>query len=58
MAERPVTRTTNATQPAAAPALSSQPWLYQQGKKIQAFGTVRTEISMRDWCVERVRRGQ
>ncbi len=25
----------------AAPMLSSQPWLYQHGKEIQAFGTVR-----------------
>jgi starvation-inducible DNA-binding protein len=25
----------------AAPARSSQPWLHQHGKEIQAFGTVR-----------------
>ena len=42
MAMHSVTRTTNATQPtAAAPALSSQPWLHQHGEEIQAFGTVR-----------------
>jgi len=32
----------NVTKPAeAAPPLSSQPWLHQYGKEIQAFGTVR-----------------
>ena len=32
----------NLTKPAeAAPTLSSQPWLHQHGKEIQAFGTVR-----------------
>jgi len=32
----------NPTKPAAAvPPLRSQPWLHQQGKEIQAFGTVR-----------------
>src|SRR4029450_3638682 len=32
----------NPTKPAeAVPPLSSQPWLHQQGKEIQAFGTVR-----------------
>jgi starvation-inducible DNA-binding protein len=42
MAKHPGTRTTNSTQPAAtAPTLSSQPWLHQHGKEIQAFGTVR-----------------
>jgi starvation-inducible DNA-binding protein len=42
MAENPVTRTANPTQSAAAaPALSSQPWLHQHGKELQAFGTVR-----------------
>ena len=42
MAEHPVTRTATPTKPAAAdPTLSSQPWLHQHGKEIQAFGTVR-----------------
>jgi starvation-inducible DNA-binding protein len=42
MAENPVTRTANPTpSAAAAPALSSQPWLHQHGKELQAFGTVR-----------------
>jgi starvation-inducible DNA-binding protein len=42
MAEHPVTRTANPTQPAeGAPIPSSQPWLHQHGKEIQAFGTVR-----------------
>jgi starvation-inducible DNA-binding protein len=42
MAEHPVTRTANPTpSAAAAPALSSQPWLHQHGKELQAFGTVR-----------------
>jgi starvation-inducible DNA-binding protein len=42
MAEHPVTRTANPTQPAeGAPISSSQPWLHQHGKEIQAFGTVR-----------------
>ena len=32
----------NLTRPAEAiPPLSSQPWLHQHGKEIQAFGTVR-----------------
>src|SRR4029450_688143 len=32
----------NLTKPAeAVPPLSSQPWLHQHGKEIQAFGTVR-----------------
>jgi starvation-inducible DNA-binding protein len=32
----------NPTKPAeAVPPRSSQPWLHQQGKEIQAFGTVR-----------------
>ena len=32
----------NPTKPAeAVPPLSSQPWLHQHGKEIQAFGTVR-----------------
>jgi starvation-inducible DNA-binding protein len=32
----------NPTKPAeTAPELSSQPWLHQHGKEIQAFGTVR-----------------
>ena len=35
MAENPTPRA------AAAPARSSQPWLHQHGKEIQAFGTVR-----------------
>ena len=35
MAENPTTRAE------AAPARSSQPWLHQHGKEIQAFGTVR-----------------
>jgi starvation-inducible DNA-binding protein len=35
MAENPTTRA------AAAPARSSQPWLHQHSKEIQAFGTVR-----------------
>jgi starvation-inducible DNA-binding protein len=42
MAEIPVTRTANPTpSAAAAPTLSSQPWLHQHGKELQAFGTVR-----------------
>ena len=42
MAENSVTRTMNPTQPAAAShTLSSQPWLHQHGREIQAFGTVR-----------------
>ena len=42
MAEHPVTRTATPTQSAeGAPAPSSQPWLHQHGKEIQAFGTVR-----------------
>src|SRR5712691_11508957 len=36
------TMTENLTKPAeAVPPLSSQPWLHQHGKEIQAFGTVR-----------------
>jgi starvation-inducible DNA-binding protein len=42
MAENPVSRTVNPTRPATGrDALSSQPWLHQHGKEIQAFGTVR-----------------
>jgi starvation-inducible DNA-binding protein len=37
-----VTMAENPTKPAeAVPPLSSQPWLHQHGKEIQAFGTVR-----------------
>src|SRR5919201_5753359 len=37
-----ITMTENLTRPTeGAPALSSQPWLHQHGKEIQAFGTVR-----------------
>jgi starvation-inducible DNA-binding protein len=37
-----VTMAENLTKPAeAVPPLSSQPWLHQHGKEIQAFGTVR-----------------
>ncbi len=42
MAENPVPRTMNQTRPATGTAApSSQPWLHQHGKEIQAFGTVR-----------------
>jgi starvation-inducible DNA-binding protein len=42
MAENPVTRIANPTKLAeVASVLSSQPWLHQHGKEIQAFGTVR-----------------
>jgi starvation-inducible DNA-binding protein len=42
MTKKPVTRRANPSRPAeAAVVLSSQPWLHQRGKEIQAFGTVR-----------------
>jgi starvation-inducible DNA-binding protein len=36
-----MTMAENLTTPAAASPLRSQPWLHQQGKEIQTFGTVR-----------------
>ena len=42
MARHTIPRTATPTQPTtAASRLSSQPWLHQHGKEIQAFGTVR-----------------